>query len=287
MLKQRVITGLILVAIFLVTLLLLPTFYLGILCFVAVCIGAFEWSAFGKLEQKNHRFFYTFIFACIFVLVAYMAGFNFKLTSLSTDIYGYQVLFNIGAFFWLFALMAVVGYPGWSKLWARPFIILILGAVLLTVAGLAFLFLRLQVLGHLWILYSVAIVVAADVGAYFVGRTLGERKLAAVVSPGKSWEGFWGGFVLAQAVAIIFYLLVGHQMLDDAIHSSLAQFMGVAAVLSSVSVLGDLFESMLKREASVKDSGAILPGHGGVLDRIDGLIAAVPLLAFFHLNLGW
>ena len=131
------------------------------------------------------------------------------------------------------------------------------------------------------------------------------------MSPAKSWEGFWGGFIAAQLLAAVFYLWVwdifnklgappalepshagmsvlepvmGNGSLDSA---SLLLFIAVAGLLSTASVLGDLFESVLKRNVGVKDSGNILPGHGGILDRIDGMLASVPLLAFFVLLLNW
>ncbi|MBT8148305.1 MAG: phosphatidate cytidylyltransferase, partial [Gammaproteobacteria bacterium] len=153
--------------------------------------------------------------------------------------------------------------------------------------------------------------VVADVGAYFSGKRFGRRKLAPQVSPGKSWEGFWGGFIAAQLLAAVFYLWVWDifnklgappaleantaaiAALDIEMNfgsletASIIIFVVVAGLLSAASVLGDLFESVLKRNVGVKDSGNLLPGHGGMLDRIDGMLASVPLLAFFVLLLRW
>ncbi|MDO5101300.1 MAG: phosphatidate cytidylyltransferase [Lautropia sp.] len=134
-----------------------------------------------------------------------------------------------------------------------------------------------------WVLLSVmAIVWLADTGAYFAGRSLGRHKLAPKVSPGKTWEGVAGGIVL---VCVVAWLLTQHGTLPaDAIFSSaIARHVGMAgmmwllALIVMVSVLGDLYESLLKRAAGVKDSSQVLPGHGGVFDRIDALVPAMPL----------
>ena len=115
----------------------------------------------------------------------------------------------------------------------------------------------------------------ADIGAYFVGRALGRRKLAPNVSPGKSWEGVYGGMAVTAALALVFALW--QQLSLSAGLALVALTLGVTLV----SVLGDLLESMLKRHRGLKDSSALLPGHGGVLDRIDSLTAAVPVFALF------
>jgi phosphatidate cytidylyltransferase len=114
----------------------------------------------------------------------------------------------------------------------------------------------------------VLLVAAADIGAYFAGRRFGRRKLAPTVSPGKSWEGVVGGLAAVSLLAAIFALL------RDV---SLVLVLALALPAALASVVGDLLESMLKRFRGIKDSGSILPGHGGVLDRIDGLVAAVPV----------
>jgi phosphatidate cytidylyltransferase len=125
-----------------------------------------------------------------------------------------------------------------------------------------------------------AIVWIADTAAYFTGRKFGRRKLAPEVSPGKSWEGVYGAWV---AVAVYAALLV--PFADDAgfrfavTAPAIAAWIAFAVALASVSVIGDLFESLLKRHAGVKDSGSVLPGHGGVLDRTDALLAAMPIAA--------
>jgi phosphatidate cytidylyltransferase len=127
----------------------------------------------------------------------------------------------------------------------------------------------------LWLV--IAVIAAADIGAYFSGRRFGRRKLAAQVSPNKTWEGFWGG-TLANAVFALVLALV--------MQCNLLQTLGLIAAMvlvSCASVLGDLFESMMKRERGIKDSSHLLPGHGGVLDRLDGWTAAVPVFTALYL----
>jgi len=122
------------------------------------------------------------------------------------------------------------------------------------------------------LLMSLVVIWAIDTGAYFSGRKFGKRKLAEFVSPGKTWEGVYGGVVLAFIVA-----LIGVYMVEPPIVIPFILFSFLAALVALFSVYGDLFESVLKRQAGIKDSGSILPGHGGVLDRIDSLIIAVPM----------
>jgi len=132
--------------------------------------------------------------------------------------------------------------------------------------------------GAAWLLFVLLLVWGADIGAYFVGRALGRHKLAPRVSPGKTWEGVAGGLMVTALLAIVF---ASWQSLGVA---GGLMLMLATAVVTLVSVLGDLLESMLKRHRGIKDSSQLLPGHGGVLDRVDSLTAAVPLFALLS---GW
>ena len=146
------------------------------------------------------------------------------------------------------------------------------GLLVLVPAALALVLLRpgqvLQVLVLVWI---------ADTAAYFVGRRWGRRKLAPSISPGKTWEGAWGGIAGAAL-----YAMIGGTFLTGI--ASLPAYLAIAVVLAAISIVGDLFESAAKRQAEVKDSGTLLPGHGGVLDRIDSATAVLPVaaLVFFY-----
>ncbi len=184
-----------------------------------------------------------------------------------------KLLVIAGALLWtgiIFLLLAYRFSGKWSII-VRLFYFL-LGFVLLFICTIALVFLH----GHFeqggWILlYLMTLVWVADIGAYFSGRRFGKNKLAPGISPGKTWEGVIGG-IFAN---VIWMLLVFS--LTNLLEMSLLWFIGIGLATSSISVVGDLFESILKREAGVKDSGKILPGHGGVLDRFDSVIAAAPV----------
>lgn len=120
---------------------------------------------------------------------------------------------------------------------------------------------------------------AADSGAYFSGRAFGKRKLAPKVSPGKSWEGVVGGLITALVLAFVFIHFFGDALVGE---RNITGFVILSVATVAISVLGDLTESMFKRESGVKDSSQLIPGHGGVLDRIDSLTAAVPFFSYFY-----
>jgi len=132
--------------------------------------------------------------------------------------------------------------------------------------------------GAVWLLFVMLLVWTADIGAYFAGRRWGKRKLAPRVSPGKSWEGVYGGLAATMLLALLFALWQPLGVMGG------VALIVITAVVTLTSVLGDLFESMLKRYRNIKDSSQLLPGHGGVLDRIDSLTAAIPIFALLYLQ---
>lgn len=170
---------------------------------------------------------------------------------------------------WLCALYWVLTYPRQTPWYGKG--LSLIGVILLTAAMTAMY--ALWQLSAWWLLYVFLLVWCADSGAYFVGRKLGKRKLAPAVSPNKSIEGLIGGVLAAAAVAVA----VGVYLSLSGV--SLLLFLLLSMLVVVASVLGDLFESMLKRKADIKDSGNILPGHGGILDRTDSLLSAVPIFA--------
>lgn len=174
---------------------------------------------------------------------------------------------------WLINLHWVVVYPRRVEQWGSPPVRLLMGLWVLVAAWVGLNILREQ--GAIWLLYVLLVVWGADIGAYFVGRTFGRRKLAPNVSPGKSWEGVAGGGVVTALLALVFAIWQGLGAGGGAL------LLVVTIIVTLASVLGDLLESMLKRHRGIKDSSNLLPGHGGVLDRIDSLTAAAPLFALF------
>ena len=181
--------------------------------------------------------------------------------------------------------MLVISYPKSAKYWSNSIVIKLLFA-LFTLFPFFIGIIELRSInytfdtytGAVWLLYVFVLVWATDTGAYFVGRALGKRKLAAKVSPGKTIEGFLGGIGSAILISIFVYLTGYFQL-------SFTAFILSSLLAIFVSVLGDLTESMFKREAGIKDSGNLIPGHGGILDRIDSLTAAVPMFAALSLYL--
>ena len=222
---------------------------------IGVTIAAHEWT---KLMPRWRQ---PVVFV-LMVLVITLASLLFKVT---------WVLWWVASLIiWLMALSWVTKFPTHTNWYGQR--LALMGVVILTGSITAMFYLWQA--SPWWLMYVFLMVWCADSGAYFVGRKLGRVKMAPNVSPNKSMEGLAGGLVtgLIVVIAISFFKL---QLTGIA----LIAFVGLSAVTILASVLGDLFESMLKRRAKVKDSGTILPGHGGILDRIDSLLSATPIFA--------
>jgi phosphatidate cytidylyltransferase len=252
LLVDRIITGLVLGVVITTSVLFLSTVYMaGVLAFLWVA-GAWEWAGLAKLGSVGR-----FIYAALFVLVLGVLAWQ-PLSRAAVDL-----MLVVALAGWAFALFGILTFP-------RPIalsLVVATGPLALLPAWLALLFVHASPRGPALALLALGLVWAADIGAYAVGRMVGRIKLAPAVSPGKTWEGVGGGILLALAVA-----WAASAWLDVALPTLLA----VAAATAVVSVVGDLTLSMLKRNVGLKDTGRILPGHGGVMDRIDGLVAAVP-----------
>jgi phosphatidate cytidylyltransferase len=260
MLKVRVITGLILGAMLLLGLFMLPRLW-AVTAFGAVfSVAAWEWSGFGALTQPAARALYTALMAVIFW------------ATWTWTVQTPHLILMLGAacVWWLIAGLWLILAPQLH----RPVLALLCGVAVLApaFAALARLVASLDGFapGPEIVLWLVMMVCAADIGAYFAGRRFGSRKLAPRVSPGKTWEGAIGGLILVCIVAC-----AGAEYFSLPIYLAVAFGCGVGIF----SIIGDLTESMFKRAAALKDSGTILPGHGGLLDRLDSVTAAAPLYA--------
>ncbi|HEY7886218.1 MAG TPA: phosphatidate cytidylyltransferase [Cellvibrionaceae bacterium] len=282
MLKQRVITAFALVAVFLAALFGLPDPLFAAFTATVVLIGAWEWSNLAGFRRRRGRFAYVLLMA-IFVtfLAIYLNILTFTrdpfkplITAISED--RYQQLLVIGAVFWALALLWVQGYPSSAILWGRRPLRALMGVLVLGPTWVALTYVRAQPNGAWLLLLIVAIVALADIGGYFVGRRFGRHKLAPNVSPGKTWEGVAGGVLANILLSLLLWMF-----LDVPLWVILV----LVIPTSLVSVLGDLLESMIKRQRGIKDSSALLPGHGGVLDRVDSLTAAAPIFALALLSL--
>ena len=273
MFKQRVITAIALVLGLVALLFNLNPLNFSLIVAPIVLLAGWEWSNLMGLESKRHKFSYIALLALTIATAA-----------VSLDLFGTlnislgQTLCLIASVLWAVVFLWVQGYPSSAILWSPRPILGLLGIALLTITWVAIALIIHQPHGPWLLLFAFAVVALADVGGYVAGNLFGKHKLAPLVSPGKTWEGFFGG-ILLQCILIA--------SMASFMPEKITTVMLVALVIpvSLYSVLGDLFESMIKRHSGVKDSGNILPGHGGVLDRIDGLIAALPLFALLFLLL--
>ena len=269
MLKTRVITAIVLLAVLLPILFLLPPVYIGAFFLIAVSAAAWEWSRLLNPQSGRSAWFYTLF--CLLIILFLLAMQN---------VAWQFALLLLAVIFWFFLapfILAKGMNVSLQKL--RPYYV-VLGFILLPATWFALVFLR--ELSLVFLLSTMALVWVADIGAYFVGKAIGRRKLAAQISPGKSIEGAIGGLLLCYGYALlcVFYLPFESSIFGAwAIRFGWVPMFVMVTVLTAFSIFGDLFESQLKRMAGVKDSSHLLPGHGGVLDRVDALIPTMPIAA--------
>jgi phosphatidate cytidylyltransferase len=274
MLKQRVITACVLVTVLLVAIAAFPAPWFQAFVAVILCLGAWEWSRLAGLRQPYSRTLYVLLFLPLLYLLLHV-------TPASREL-----MLRWSLLWWLLALLLVCRYPRGSTWWHRRALLLPAGLLVLLPGWLALVYLRALGNHVTFILLFIGLVAAADIGAYFAGRFLGRHKLAPAVSPNKTWEGVAGGQV--AACLVLWLCLAGLELAG--MNLAVAQVSKLTLgtiVLVAFSVIGDLFESMLKRQNGMKDSGTLLPGHGGVLDRLDSITAALPVYAAFLLNAGY
>lgn len=278
MTRTRVLAALIMAPVAIAAILLLPTEWMVALAAVAFLAGLWEWFDLADIDDTLART--VLLVANLGLMVAIVwasrssTGFTFALLQLATV---------VGVVWWLLALFWIGRYNFASDpaTYARVFK-LAAGALAVIPAWCALAWIHAsEPNGHRWLLAALAIVWAADTGAYFAGRKFGKHKLSPRVSPNKTIEGLVGGVVAGIVVGVVFALVAG----ATAAQLPLVALVALAAVLFSV--IGDLFESLLKRHAGVKDSGHLIPGHGGILDRIDGVLAALPVFALGKALLGF
>ena len=269
MLKTRIITAIALMAVLLPILFLLPPYYLGAFFLVALLAAAWEWSRMLAPEAKKAAWLYAIFCLVIILFLLGMQAVSWQFS-----------LLMMSVLFWIFLAPFILAKGmNLSLQKFKPFYS-ILGLIILPATWFALVFLR--ELGLVFLLSSMALVWVADIGAYFIGKAFGKHKLAAQISPGKSIEGAIGGLVLCYLYALlcVVYLPLGDTLFGAwAIRFGWVPMFLMVTVLVAFSVFGDLFESQLKRLAGVKDSSHLLPGHGGVLDRVDALIPTMPIAA--------
>ena len=274
MLRLRIITALCMVAIFLPALFLMPSMLFSIATVPLVLIAGWEWSRLVKIRSVIARIGYLLLI----VMTLFAASLWLGLPD-TFDPQRAQQLLLVAVGVWAFIFLWIQGYPSSAILWSARPILGLLGLMLLGFTWIAIVTILNYQSGQWLLLLAIVIIVLADVGGFFAGKYFGKHKLAPIISPGKTWEGFVGGLLLEG-------VLVGSLVWYLSDHVTVLGLSLLVIPVALYSVLGDLFESMIKRHSGVKDSGRLLPGHGGVLDRIDGVMAALPMfgliLPFTH-----
>jgi len=274
MLKQRIIT-----ALWLIPLVIGGFFYVGEMTFylfiwLIILLASWEWALLAGITSNTKRILYALVVGLIFAFI-FVYSFIFSVSYFRIMSTNFIIT---GGIWWLFAIFLVVKFPIYFKQWAM----LLIGILILLPCAYGLIMLR----GHSLLLVLIGIVCLADTGAYFAGKKFGKHKLALKISPGKTIEGVLGGFVAVVIFLFACYLWLifksdfvatanANGGISHGLNLLLIAIFGL--VLSLSSVLGDLTESMFKRLVGVKDSSNLLPGHGGVLDRIDGFTCAAPV----------
>jgi len=261
-LRQRVLTAMVLVAVLLGVMLGLPPIATIWLVTVLVLIGAWEWAAFIGNGSAPARAGFTVTVAVLLIACLYFYTPQFVRIALTV-----AMLWWIAAFFWVCLAPARV----------HPLTAAIAGILSLVPCWLALVYITFTTNSTYWVLFTLALVWAADTGAFFAGRWLGRVPLAPRVSPKKTWEGVFGGML---AGALVSWVAASYVFAVD-----VWPFVATCVAVAAISIVGDLTESMLKRAVGLKDSGSVFPGHGGMLDRIDSVTAAAPALVFALLGL--
>jgi len=267
LLKQRILTGLILAPTVIAGIFLLSDLYFALFVGVFIVLGGWE---FGNLccFAPVQRVLYAGLISIAMFLAYFMSS---------------DLLLLVGFCWWCIAFVLVVSYPAGVKFWGGVWQRSCIGFFVLVPAWISLIQLKSYDKSTFLILLLMFLIWGADIGAYFAGRAFGEKKLAPKVSPGKSWAGVYGG--LATSAGITALAIWWEYPALSGSHWVAFFFLCMLVVL--VSVLGDLTESMFKRHRGIKDSSALLPGHGGILDRIDSLLAAGPVYALSLILIGW
>tara|TARA_B110000967_G_C18844223_1_gene541068 strand:- start:434 stop:1309 length:876 start_codon:yes stop_codon:yes gene_type:complete len=273
-LKQRVITAVLLLVALTAATTLLSSFYFSLFVAGVILVAAWEWAGLVSPDREIAKLPYLVSIAVILVGSFFLLGISPNVQSI--DGFRASLVLMLGLLFWLISLFLLSGYPENSKLWNDESKIALMGVLVLIPAFVGIVVLKYLLPSGYLVLALVILVAAVDVGAYFVGVNFGSRKLAAKLSPKKSWEGVWGGTVVCLLVAALFTWLM-HNNLQVLSLMQITALLTLSVGVTFFSVVGDLIESMLKRNCGIKDTGTMLPGHGGVLDRVDGLVAATPL----------
>lgn len=264
MLKSRVITALIMAVLLLGALFALPSAGWIALMTLLALQASVEWARLAKFDNRAATIYWAMTLLIVLSVVWFDAAYPVDHQLLHFFIYA------LSGLLWLFVVPTLMMLSLKIK---QPIVMALIGWVVIIPTALAMMDLR--AFNPWWLLSLMCLVWVADIAAYFAGRKFGKHKLAPSISPGKTWEGVVGALLGVKLYVLAVWFVLGKQG-----GLSLVVLMVVAAwCWVGLAVMGDLFESLVKRQAGVKDSGALLPGHGGLLDRIDALTSTLPLAA--------
>ena len=279
-LKQRIITAIILALIFITATVFLSSFSYSLFVTIVVLAASWEWCAFIGLAKQVAKVSYLATLGSMIIALYFFLGIVPE--SLVINSYRAGIILGLGILFWVLTFFMLKGYPSNSDRWNNKSKIALMGLMALIPTWVGVVQIKyLNPQGFL-LLGMVVMVAAADIGAYFVGKRIGKNRLAPSLSPNKTWEGVLGGFAACLLVGILLIWLL-HSYLITLSNGQILILVLLSLVVTLFDVIGDLLESMLKRNRDLKDSGKILPGHGGILDRVDGLLAVTPIFVLTFL----
>ena len=270
MLISRLITAFILLSAFIAASFWLPGRIFALITLAAFSLAAVEWAKLTGYETKIS----SWLYGAGVLVTGLLLWFALPLYPPETYFQLIDRVMTIMLPFW-FLLVPLMLF---SSVWARFRLTLkVSGFLVLISTWLAMIWLK--EIHLVWFFFPLVTIWISDSAAYFIGRRFGKHKLAPSISPGKTIEGALGALIIVTSLGTVAFMY-GHDYIPGAEHISLWQIPVVLAVLVIMGIIGDLFESMLKRRANVKDSGTLLPGHGGILDRIDALLPVLPIVAW-------
>lgn len=262
MLKYRILTALVLIPLVMIGIFYASAVVYGVILTAVMAYAAWEWSNLMRFDRRQLRILYTLAVLLTLPIIALIPV-------------GIVLLASVG--FWFCATIFLFRYPLNSQWWANSLLVQgLMGVFVIAPCWLAMYLLRLEPAGALVTLMLLLFVWGADIGAYFAGRAWGKDKFIPAVSPGKTLQGLYGGLLMNICISAAFAYFHRTAWLG------FSRIAFLALITFAAAVIGDLMISMMKRSSGVKDTGTLLPGHGGLLDRIDSLMAAAPI--FF---LGW
>ena len=267
MLKQRIITSLVLTPLVVWGIFSLPVEYFSLFILVVVGLASWEWGHLSGIQNSILKGLFTFASILVLVLLIWYLDIS------TQDFY---VLLGISIVWWLYRIVCILKYKtptttGNSAINKKTNVTTVMvSLVALIIPFYSIVYLRNVYNSPEYLMYLLMIIWTADVFAYFFGKYLGKNKLAPQVSPGKTWQGVYGAFLGTTLGSVI-----GSYLFNFSLNESVL-FLVLTLIVVAISIFGDLSESLYKRQNAIKDSGNLLPGHGGILDRVDSLVAAAP-----------